>query len=84
MAERLATCGGCQGIGSHRRWCPAKVGAMASVYGTMSQRLESMGDTVGSNDMGLANELYLLSGKLLDKARLERAVFESVKQVSHG
>lgn len=57
-------CGGCQGKGNHRRWCPKSVGLSASVYGSMSERLEDMGDTVASNNMGLANRLWQLSADM--------------------
>lgn len=56
-------CGGCQGLGRHKRWCHAVVGRAASVYGPMSERVEAMGDTVGSNNPGLANRYYDLAAR---------------------
>lgn len=57
-------CGGCQGQGAHRRWCRQVVGLGASVYGPMSEQLESMGDTVGPNNMELSNRLWALSADM--------------------
>lgn len=54
-------CGGCQSLGSHRRWCRVKVGTAASIYGPMAEQLEHMGDRMGPNNMALANRLYGLS-----------------------
>jgi hypothetical protein len=61
-------CGGCQNLGSHRRWCRNKVGLSASIYGPMAERLESIGDTVGPNHMGLSNKLWQLSGEMREWA----------------
>ena len=60
----MIDCGGCQGLGSHKRWCRNAVGLAASVYGPMAERLESMGDTVGPNNMDLSNRLWALSGDM--------------------
>lgn len=61
-------CGGCQGIGRHRRWCPAVVGESASEVGTLAELAESLGDRIGSNDPGAANMAYRLSGRLRRQA----------------
>lgn len=61
-------CGGCEGKGAHRRWCPAAVGLAASVYGPMAEQLESMGDRVGPNNMGLSNKLWALSSEMREWA----------------
>lgn len=63
------TCGGCQGVGAHRRWCRAVVGLSASIYGPMSEQLGSMGDTVGPNNKDLANRLWALSGDMREWAK---------------
>lgn len=60
----MSDCGGCNNQGAHRRWCRAKVGLQASIYGPMAEQLESMGDTVGPNDFGIANRLWALSGDM--------------------
>lgn len=63
------TCGGCQGLGAHIRWCPEVVGYLPSVLGPLSERIENAGDLIGSNDMGLANRLYGVAGELAEYAR---------------
>lgn len=54
----MPDCGGCQGLGSHKRWCPQRVGHDASILGPASEVLEEMGDRVGASDPGRANMLY--------------------------
>lgn len=61
-------CGGCQGLGSHWRWCEAKVGRTASLLGQLSEQAESLGDRVGPNEMGAANHLWQASALLRKKA----------------
>ena len=58
------TCGGCQGLGAHTRWCREVVGYLPSVLGPLSERIENAGDTVGSNDTELANLLYVAASNL--------------------
>jgi len=69
MNEKDTNCGGCRGEGSHRRWCRAKVGLSASIYGPMAEELESMGDAVGPNNMELSNRLWALSGAMREWAK---------------
>lgn len=57
-------CGGCQGLGSHRRWCEASVGRAASIMGQQAERAESLGDSVGPNEMGAANHLWAAASLL--------------------
>lgn len=64
-----ADCGGCAGLGAHRRWCRAKVGLNASVYGPMGERLNEMADQVGANNAGLASALYALSAEMREWAK---------------
>lgn len=68
VTEKDRNCGGCRGEGSHRRWCRAKVGLSASIYGPMSEELKRMGDRVGPNNMPLTNRLYLLSAEMREWA----------------
>lgn len=42
---------------------------MASIYGPMSERLDSMGDTVGPNNMELSSRLWALSGDMREWAK---------------
>lgn len=65
-------CGGCRGEGAHKRWCSKVVGLSASVRGNWAERLEGLADEIGSNDPGVANQLYGLSGKFRADA-LDRA-----------
>ena len=51
-------CGGCAGLGSHKRWCPEVVGRAASYLGLMSERADGLGDTVGANCCEATNHLY--------------------------
>ena len=46
------------------RWCRAVVGLSASIYGPMAAQLNSMGDRVGPNNMGLSNRLWQLSADM--------------------
>lgn len=62
-------CGGCAGMGAHKRWCPVVVGAEASRRGKWSEQIESLGDTVGSNNPIAANHLYRAAGLLLEDAK---------------
>ena len=64
-------CGGCQGLGSHRRWCPAVVGYRAHRLGKQSEQAENLADSVGANHPGAANALYHAAGLLAAAARGE-------------
>lgn len=64
----MSSCGGCQGLGSHRRWCQRAVGVIASRYGEAAEACERFGDMVGPNDMGLANALWAASSRLREHA----------------
>lgn len=57
-------CGGCRNQGAHRRWCRTQVGYLPSILGPLSEQIEGAGDTIGSNDTGLANQLYAASAGL--------------------
>lgn len=64
----MSDCGGCRGEGAHKRWCSKVVGVQAYQRGTWAERLESLADEIGSNDMGAANKLYNLSGQFRTQA----------------
>lgn len=70
MAEH--DCGGCRGEGAHRRWCSNAVGLSASLFGSLAEQVESVGDRIGPNDMGLANRAWSLSAGLRTRAIEER------------
>ena len=55
-------CGGCQGLGNHRRLCPHHPDYHP--WRRLAQMAEDIGDTIGSNDPGLANRAYDLAGRI--------------------
>lgn len=65
-------CGGCAGLGAHRRWCPAEVGEQAAYFGQLSEKAESLGDSIGPNDMGAANVAWQLAATLGARAIEDR------------
>jgi hypothetical protein len=73
----MTLCGGCAGLGAHRRWCPVHVGKEASRRGKWSEAIEALGDAVGSNNPAAANHLYAAAGLLLNDAKRLRAEFQS-------
>lgn len=68
-------CGGCAGMGAHKRWCPVVVGAEASRRGKWSEQIEAMADSVGSNNPIAANHLYRAAAMLLADAMMFREEF---------
>lgn len=65
-------CGGCEGLGAHRRWCPVDVGETAAYFGQLSEEAEALGDRIGPNDMGAANRAWQLAGMLRERAQQEK------------
>lgn len=63
-------CGGCAGLGKHRRWCPAVVGARAARIGQMADDLDDLGDTLRPE---LANRCWALAERLRNLAEEEAA-----------
>ena len=55
-------CGGCQGLGNHRRLCPHHPDYHP--WRRLAQMAEDIGDTIGSNDPGLANRAYDLASRI--------------------
>lgn len=55
-------CGGCAGLGSHRRHC--RHNPKYHPWLKFAEMAESIGDTIGPNDMGLANRAYQLGGAI--------------------
>jgi hypothetical protein len=66
-----AVCGGCIGLGRHQKHC--RQNPDYNRWAELADRVESLGDEVGSNDMGAANRLYEVAGRLRTKAREERS-----------
>lgn len=56
-------------MGAHRRWCEAAVGRHASIMGKQAERAESLGDSVGPNEMGAANHLWAAASLLREGAK---------------
>lgn len=76
----VGECGGCLGLGAHRRWCPEVIGRQASFLGRLAEDAEDLGDQIGPNVMGAANHCYEASG-LLRKAAQEAADAFSVAKL---
>ena len=72
----MRECGGCQGLGSHWRWCPTSVGHAASMLGRYAMQAESLGDSVGANNTAAANLLYAAAGHLYDDARAHKEAYQ--------
>jgi hypothetical protein len=68
-------CGGCLGMGSHKRWCVAVVGPHAAYLGRLSEQAESLGDSIGPNEMGAANHVWAASALLRAAAELRAEEF---------
>ena len=65
-------------MGSHRRWCEAAVGRAASTMGRQAQQAESLGDSVGPNEMGAANHLWAAAALLREGARQRALLWQEV------
>jgi hypothetical protein len=57
-------CGGCAGLGAHRRWCVESVGPAAAMLGKYAEEAESLGDRVGPNEMGASSHLWTAAALL--------------------
>ena len=68
LFHSITDCGGCDGLGSHRRWCPYAVGETAAYFGQLSERADSLGDAIGPNDMGAANMAWQVAAILRKRA----------------
>lgn len=62
-------CGGCAGLGAHRRWCSVVVGPRAALLGPLGEQADALADVVGSNSAEAANLLYGAAAVLRDAAR---------------
>jgi len=76
-------CGGCEGVGRHRRWCAEVVGYGASLLGRFSQQAETLGDQIGSNNTRAANMAYSLASELRQDANARAAEYMDRYGTSH-
>lgn len=58
----MTDCGGCRGEGAHRKLCPRHPDYHPWLRLVMMA--EDIGDTIGSNDTGIANTAYALSARI--------------------
>lgn len=66
---QIRECGGCQGKGSHKRWCIVAVGPRASNMGMIAEKVGQLADTVGPNEHGSANLLWQAEARLRARAQ---------------
>lgn len=59
-------CGGCAGLGSHRRWCPEIVGPYAALVGAWADEVEGIADACGIPSA--ANNLWRAASILREAA----------------
>lgn len=64
------------GLGAHWRWCPEVVGLSASMMGRYAEQADSLGDSVGANDMGASNHLWIAAGMLRTRAQTLAAQYQ--------
>lgn len=72
VATFSGPCGGCAGMGSHRKHCPRNPNY--TYLGYLADLAEDMGDRIGGTDPGAANHCYAASGIL--RTRHERVLDE--------
>lgn len=77
-------CGGCEGLGAHRRWCPVAVGQRAAYFGQLSEEAESLGDRIGPNDMEAANAAWYLAARLRKQAADARDLHQRTRVDEEG
>lgn len=58
-------CGGCLGIGAHRKYCPHHPNWHP--WRQLADRAEDIGDRIGSNDTEIANTAYYLSSMIRNR-----------------
>jgi hypothetical protein len=66
-------------MGNHKRWCEAAVGRTASMLGRWSQQAESLGDSVGPNEMGASNHLWAAASILREAARMRAIEWQAMQ-----
>lgn len=76
MLHELKDCGGCAGLGAHRRWCPRAVGEHAAYWGQLSVKAEALGDSIGPNDMEASSMAWHIGAMLRKRAEIARDAYE--------
>lgn len=66
----MSECGGCQGLGSHRRHCPRNPNYDYRLK--LADDAETLGDRVSGIDHALANHCWFVAGGLRLLVREER------------
>jgi len=74
-------CGGCTGMGAHKRWCEKVVGWHARRLGIQSERAEALADEIGASVPSAANACYWAASRLSEEARKEATVFQNLAAV---
>ena len=69
MPVKPADCGGCQGLGNHRRHC--RKNPDYTYERELADQAENLGDIIGANCCGAANACYRAAG-LLNKQAEEK------------
>lgn len=69
MSAVKRACGGCEGKGSHWRWCEEVIGHRAARRGLWSEKAEAFADEMGANCPEAANLLYHAASVLLRAAK---------------
>ena len=74
-------CGGCMGLGSHKRWCVTVVGKAASLLGPWSEQVEMWGDRIGGvpHSQDSANMLYSFASVIESRAHKARQMHQEGK-----
>lgn len=63
----MDACGGCAGLGSHRRHCRHNPAYDRRIE--WADKAEHLGDMIGPNNMGAANHCYAAAGALRKEVR---------------
>lgn len=79
-SDNAGRCGGCNGLGAHKRWCITTVGPVASKLGPCSESMEEWGDRVGGVDGDTANMLYSIANVLEGRAAAARQKFQQERE----
>ena len=74
-------CGGCEGLGNHRRLCPLH--PHYHPWKLFAEQAETAGDVIGSNNGELANQPYALGAKIRAVIAEEQARLQDPEKGQH-